>query len=597
VKFLYFVPILLVISFLAITTHEGFSEEDFKNAKIVIKGLVLSYDEINDERYYELQVLNVEKSTSPIPEVIKVRSVPSEASAIGDERSVLGIDHVAKLYFFEPNTEREFWQASYISDVITRFCSNPEHVVVKMTRGDKPLICVTHNTAERLFERNILLDRFGFVEPLLEIPPLRHDVAPGLPQDQKPVDVAPELPQDQKPVDVAPELPQDQKPVDVAPELPQDQKQPDSLEIIKANNQFSLDFYRQVISEDKDNIFFSPLSISTAFAVTYEGTRGTTSQEIADVFGFPTEDSQRRSSFNYVLKSLTESESDYTLKIANAIWIAQGFKPLSSYVDTAKKYYDSKISNVDFTSEEGVDSINQWVREKTENKIEKLVEPGSTNELTRLILTNAIYFNGTWAKPFNKDATRDADFKINSDRTVLTPMMWLRGTTLNYTENEKLEVLEIPYEGEKISMIILLPKKVDGIDSLEKSLTVEDFSKWKESLSESRMDVYMPKFTFKTDYDLKGKLQKMGISSAFDQNKADFGGITDLEKLYIEFAIHKAFVDVNEVGTEAAGITGIGVSATSAPPVFKADHPFIFIIQEKETGNILFIGRMVDPTL
>jgi serpin B len=378
------------------------------------------------------------------------------------------------------------------------------------------------------------------------------------------------------------------------PSISDDKEYIYSSAIVEANNQFSFEFYNQVATDNDENVFFSPLSVSTAFAVAYEGTRGETAEEISDVFGFQTNDSERRSSFKNIIKNL--NDPDFTLNIANALWLAQDFKPLSSYVETSKTYYESEINTVDFVSDEGVHTVNEWVKEKTENKIKQLLSPGSTDDNTRLVITNAIYFKGTWVNPFNEERTRDADFKINSDQTVQTPMMFLGPTTLNYTENEQLEILELPYKGYRLSMLILLPKEVDGIHSLEESFTLNNFSEWKKELSEKHMAVFLPKFTFDTDYNLKRSLQNMGIKAAFDQYEADFGGITETEDLYIAFAIHKAFVDVNEVGTEAAAVTGIGVSATSVPPTFNADHPFIFIIQDNETGNILFMGRVINPS-
>ncbi len=384
-------------------------------------------------------------------------------------------------------------------------------------------------------------------------------------------------------------------PVAIENPIISDDKEEIESSVVEANNQFSFEFYNQV-SDNDENVFFSPLSVSTAFAVAYEGTRGETADEISDVFGFQTNDSERRSSFKNIIKNLNDPDSHYALRIANALWLAQGFKPLSSYVETSKIYYESEINTVDFVTDEGVNTVNEWVKEKTENKIKQLLSPGSTDANTRLIITNAIYFKGTWVNPFNEERTRDADFKINSDKTVQTPMMFLGPTVLNYTENEQLEILELPYKGDRLSMLILLPKEVDGIHSLEESFTLNNFSEWKKELSGKNMAVFLPKFTFDTDYDLKRSLQNMGIKAAFDQYSADFGGITEAEDLYIAFAIHKAFVDVNEVGTEAAAVTGIGVSATSVPPTFNADHPFIFIIQDNETGNILFMGRVMNPS-
>lgn len=365
--------------------------------------------------------------------------------------------------------------------------------------------------------------------------------------------------------------------------------------IVKANNKFSLSFYNKVAPDTDENIFFSPFSISTVFSVIYEGTEGKTSEEISDVFGFVIDHSKRRLAFKNLLEDSTQN-SNYTLQMANALWIAQEFQPSSSYVDVAKTYYESEVNNVDFVSDEGVHAINEWVKEKTENKIQKLLDLGSTNENTRLVVTNAIYFNGTWLNQFPKESTSDADFKISSEEVVKTKMMYLPPTILNYTENEHLEVLELPYKGDKISMLVFLPKKVDGINELEESLTMTNISEWQNDLSEKNIAVFLPKFTLDTNYDLKKTLQQMGVKTAFDPKEADFGKITNSEDLYIEFAIHKAFVDVNEVGTEAAAATGIGVSVTSAPPTFNADHPFIFIIQDNETRNILFMGRVMNPS-
>ena len=379
--------------------------------------------------------------------------------------------------------------------------------------------------------------------------------------------------------------------------ISEDKKKIESSATIDANNQFAFTFYNQVTSDNNENVFFSPLSVSTAFAVVYEGAKGKTSEEISKVFGFQTNDSERRSSFKNIIKNLNEPDSQYALNIANAIWLAQDFKPISDYVETSKIYYESEVNTVNFISDEGVHTINGWIKDKTENKIKQLLSPGSTNESTRLVITNAIYFNGTWVYPFEKERTRDSEFKINSDQTIQTPMMYLPPTTLNYTETEQLEILKLPYHGDTLSMFILLPKDIDGIYSLEESFTLNNFSEWKKEISERHMAVFLPKFTFETDYDLKKSLQNIGIKTAFDKHNADFGKITQIEDLYIAFAIHKAFVDVNEAGTKAAGVTGIGVSAAvSVQPTFNADHPFIFIIQDNKTGNILFMGRMMNPS-
>ena len=374
--------------------------------------------------------------------------------------------------------------------------------------------------------------------------------------------------------------------------------QTNSENVILANNQFTIDFYSE-IKDTKENIFFSPWSISTAFAIAYEGARGTTADEIQQVFGFPADDEQRRSEFKSINDDLNEKDAKYKLRVANALWLAEKFQPLQEYVDTAKNYYDSEVNNVDFISDEGANIINDWAKLKTENKIPMIIPPGSTDELTLLIITNAIYFNGTWTTQFDEKNTRDEDFKMDSVNVVTAPMMKLFDTKFNYSQNEQVQIIELPYEGDKLSMLILLPSDVNGLKSLEESLSLESLIQWKSELSETDLDlVQIPKFTLETKYDLSEKLINLGLHSAFDPSEADFSGIAEIKPLYIQSAVHKAFVDVNEVGTEAAAVTAIKMGTTSIGPpplIFKADHPFIFLIQDKETNQILFFGRVVNP--
>ena len=368
-----------------------------------------------------------------------------------------------------------------------------------------------------------------------------------------------------------------------------------------ANNRFAMDFYSQISQNDSENIFFSPVSIFTAFAITYEGAKGDTADEIQQFFGFPTDEQERKNKFQSMLKGFNDSgimginTAEYTLHMANALWIANHFEPRQEYIDTAKTYYDSKVGKVDFVTNEGVNTINEWVSSQTQNKIEKLFEEDSTDELTALIITNAIYFKGEWVHKFIPEFTHQADFHINEHDTVKVQMMDLDKPRLNYAENELLQIIQLPYKGDKISMLVLLPKKVDGLQSLEENLDLENLSRWKNSLEENIVGVYLPKFSSDTEYDLKEILQRMGMQIPFDSNMADFSGIVD-DQIYIDSAIHKAFVNVDEAGTEAAAATGINARLQSGPPnTFRADHPFIFIIQDDSNGNILFIGRVVNP--
>jgi len=374
----------------------------------------------------------------------------------------------------------------------------------------------------------------------------------------------------------------------------------DVSSVVNANNQFALDLYSELKDKEEGNIFFSPYSISTALAMTYEGARGKTAEEIQSVFHFPEGNSTRRSSVAAIYNQLNKKDAKYKLHTANALWVQKDYQILKKYLDTIEKYYVGKAKNVDFkgATEEVRKTINRWVENKTNNKIKDLFPRGSLTPLTRLVLTNAIYFKGEWVKQFDKEVTREEKFRIAPNKTVKVPMMRRtdKEAKFNYAETKDLQILEMLYEGQELSMLVLLPKNND-LKSLEKLLTSEKLNQLKNELKEQRVDVYIPKFTFDSKYFLNENLQEMGMPLAFLPDAADFSGIDGTKDLFIQLVVHQAFVDVNEEGTEAAAATGIGLGITSIPQivVFRADHPFIFLIQERETGNILFIGRVVNP--
>jgi serpin B len=250
-------------------------------------------------------------------------------------------------------------------------------------------------------------------------------------------------------------------------------------------------------------------------------------------------------------------------------------------------------------TEQSRQTINNWVEDKTNNKIKDLIPAGALDSTVRFVLTNAVYFKGRWVKQFEEADTTDEDFMINENETVTVPMMSRTddNAEFNYAETENLQVLELLYQGEDLSMIVLLPK-TNNLSSVEDSLTVENLNEWRSQLVEQRVNVFIPKFTFETKYFLSQNLISMGMPTAFTPS-ADFSGMDGTTNLYIASVIHQAFVEVNEEGTEAAAATAvIGVmgSAPSLTKIFRADHPFIFIIQERSTGNILFLGRVVNPT-
>lgn len=377
--------------------------------------------------------------------------------------------------------------------------------------------------------------------------------------------------------------------------------------IAEGNNTFAFDLYSQLAKESEDdNIFFSPYSLSVAITMTYEGAKEKTAEEIRSVLHIAEDDAQRRANIASIYNDINKKDNKYTLSTANALWAHKNYPILKDYSDTIERYYGGKITNLDFVNEqeESRKTINAWIEDHTNNKIKDLISQGVLSENTRLILTNAIYFKGTWKKQFEKKNTRDEDFTIRPGQKVKIPMMSLIGddTNFNYAETEELQILEMPYEGEEISMLILLPKE-KSLQILEESISYQRLSDYKNMLREQRVNVYIPKFTFETKFTMARTLKNMGMVSAFTSPElpdgADFSGIDGEKKVFIQNVIHQAFVEVNEEGTEAAAATAIGIGITSIGteiPTFRADHPFIFIIQQKNTGNILFFGRVNDPS-
>jgi len=369
--------------------------------------------------------------------------------------------------------------------------------------------------------------------------------------------------------------------------------------VVDANNQFAFELYWQYKSKD-GNIFFSPYSISSALAMTYEGARGKTADEIQAVFHFPKDGSARQESFLKVYNQINKKDKKYQLHTANALWAQKDYPFLEDYFKLVEKYYGGKITSLDFVKETEKSrlTINRWVEEQTNDKIKDLVPRGSVGSDTRLVLTNAIYFKGFWLKQFDKKDTEEKDFRVSPGNTVKSQMMHStgKGMEFNYAETDKLQILELPYEGEELSMLILLPKE-NSLESVEGSLNAEKLSKLKGLLRKEEVDIYMPKFKFETKYFMAEDLCRMGMPTAFS-GSADFSGMTGKRDLFISQVIHQAFVDVNEEGTEAAAATAVIMKmGLSEIRTFKADHPFIFVIQERETGNILFLGRVVNPAV
>ena len=378
------------------------------------------------------------------------------------------------------------------------------------------------------------------------------------------------------------------------------QESSDLKVVVDGNTKFALNLY-QKLKDTEGNLFLSPYSISTALAMTYAGARDNTAKQMAETMHFSLDQKQLHPAFAELRVTLNavQQRRKVTLHVANSLWPQKGYPFLKEYLCLTKKYYGVTITPVDYKAARKAASktINKWVKDKTKKKIKDIIQPGVLNALTRLILVNAIYFKGNWASQFRKSATKDVPFYLTQKESVSVPMM-NQEETFGYAEYENIQILKLPYIGYDLSMLVLLPKKIDGLADLEKSLTADNLERWRNRLYNKEVYVFLPRFKMTSQFYLGEMLKSMGMADAFNNNKANFLGMDGNPNwLYIATVIHKAFVDVNEEGTEAAAATAVATKCAggSPPLVFRADHPFLFLMQDNTTGSILFIGRVVSP--
>jgi serpin B len=378
---------------------------------------------------------------------------------------------------------------------------------------------------------------------------------------------------------------------------------------------FFADLYAKVADGQAGNLFFSPTSIDTALAMTYAGAKGQTATQMATALHYPGTTEEVNAAFAMLLKTLNNppevatwddkgqpiKKPAYQLVVANALWGQQGYPFQPAFTDLVQKSYGAGLNSVDYRqAERARTTINDWVAKQTKDKIKDLIGPGVLTPATRLVLTNAIYFKSNWADRFQKEATEDGPFKLSADKSVDVPMMH-QTHAFGYLEKDDLQLLELPYTQGELSMVILLPKKIEGVAGLEKSLTAENLRAWFKDAKSESVEVTLPKFTFSGELGLASTLQAMGMKDAFDPGKADFSGMTSAERFVISAVIHKAFVAVDEEGTEAAAATAVVMKSLAMrswpqePKIFKADHPFVFLIRHNATGEILFAGRLANP--
>ena len=378
-------------------------------------------------------------------------------------------------------------------------------------------------------------------------------------------------------------------------------------EIATANNAFAADFYGQ-ISADPDNIFFSPTSMYAAFSVLYEGAGSDTATQMQDTFGFEPDRAARHAAAASMLASVNRDDQYATLDMANALWLANWFAPYDSYLDTARNVYVASVETLDFTEvgddgeKTSVKRINDWASENTNGKIDQVITDDAVDVLTAMVINNAIYFNGTWVTQFPVEDTEESDFYKSGAESVSADFMNVEAE-FDYASTDDVQVLRMPYKGDRLSMLVVLPHDVDGIGQLEKSLSAGQMERWMAGLESQEVTVSVPKFEFKTRYDLKEPLMSMGMTDVFVPSASDLSGVANLaeigENLYVSKATQDAYVNVNEEGTEAAAVTTVTVTIESfqpPPPSFIADHPFIFTIYDEESGMILFMGRVSDPS-
>jgi serpin B len=367
----------------------------------------------------------------------------------------------------------------------------------------------------------------------------------------------------------------------------------DTATVVGGNTAFALELYARLRAEE-GNLFLSPFSVSTALAMTWAGARGETEAQMARVLHFDLPQERLHRAFAS-LAELWQGDTPFELSVANALWGQQGSDFLDSFRAVTAEHYGAGFREVDFERaiEQAVKTINTWVADNTDQKIEELFRPGDLQPNTVLALTNAIYFKGTWVNRFDPDRTRDGRFRISSDESIEVPMM-NRAGNYAYASTEDLALLAMPYEGDRLSMVILLPRTADGLAGVEESLTPENLEEWLGRLREKQIFLSLPRFKFGTRYDLTKTLPAMGMTDAFNR-RADFSGMNGEGGLFISRVVHQAEIEVNEEGTEAAAATGVGIGKTSMPPMFTVDHPFLFLIRDTQTGSILFIGRVVNP--
>ena len=388
-----------------------------------------------------------------------------------------------------------------------------------------------------------------------------------------------------------------------SPDVPGD----DLQSLVAGNNAFAFDLYHALQAE-ADNLFFSPYSVSTALAMTYAGARGETARQMADTLHFTLSQDRLHSAFNALDLQIAPDgededagaeEKDFTLNVANSLWGQQDYAFLPEFIDLLAENYGAGMRLVNFADSEPTrKTINDWVSEQTEDRIKDLIPQGAITSYTRLVLANAIYFDASWLHPFDEALTREGTFNLLDGGQVSVPMMAASEPMgLLYARGTGYQAVDLPYVGDRASMTIIVPDSGNFAD-FEAALNADQVEAILTSLERKSVALTLPKFSYELNVSMKDTLEDMGMPDAVTCGIADFSGMDGARELCITGVFHKAFVAVDEAGTEAAAATAVVMGRTSMPMIdveLTVDRPFIYLIRDTETGSILFLGRVLAP--
>ncbi|KAG3288783.1 serpin B6-like, transcript variant X1 [Ictidomys tridecemlineatus] len=374
--------------------------------------------------------------------------------------------------------------------------------------------------------------------------------------------------------------------------------------LLEATGTFALNLLKRLGEDRSKNMFYSPISISSALAMVLLGAKGTTTVQMAQALSLNKSSSSGggdvHQGFQSLLTEVNKTDTSYLLRTANRLFGEKTYDFLSSFKDSCQNFYQAEMEELDFlnATEESRKQINTWVAKETEDKITELLSPGSLDKINKLVLVNAIYFKGNWDKQFDKELTQERPFKVSKNEEKPVQMMFKKSTfKMTYIGEIFTKILVLPYVSQELNMIIMLPDEHIDLKTVEKELTYEKYIEWTgpDLMDEEEVEVFLPRFKLQENYDLEEVLRSLGMTDAFDEARADFSGMSSTRDLHLSKVVHKSFVEVNEEGTEAAAATACRFTWLCSPTLFCADHPFLFFIQHSRTRGILFCGRVSSP--